>query len=75
MTVPAIFNECLGITVILYGYSKNEESPGYYINFIPNFRINATGYVDVDLSEYLFLLLNSKLKEYPEIQVVESESL
>lgn len=77
--VPAIYidNLMLGFLFVIQGYSGINHESGYWLNITPYFSITNNEKFkdaikfDVCLSTYLYALLEERLKEYPEIKVIE----
>lgn len=71
--VPAIFNSILGYTIVLQGYSGFDHEWGFSLSIIPDFNPGKVGEYDVNLNNYLCLLLKDKLKDIKDIIVIELE--
>jgi hypothetical protein len=79
--VPAIYidNLMLGFLIVIQGYSGINHESGYWLNITPYFSItnnkkfiNSIKY-DVCLNTYLYALLDERLKDNPEIMVLEPQ--
>lgn len=68
--VPAIFNEVLGFSVVLQGYTGIDNEKGYWFELIPNFSSDEIEKEEINISKYLISLLREKLKANTGIQVV-----
>lgn len=68
--VPAIFNESLGLSIVLQGYSGLDNEWGFSFNLIPNFDSGEMEKDSVDLSSYLKSLFKERMIKHPEIIII-----
>lgn len=74
--IPAIFfkRRLLGFNFVLQGYDGLDNEIGYILSMIPNFTVQGVEYFTIQLNNYFFALFKERLKDYPEILVIQPKS-
>lgn len=71
--IPAIYNECMGLSLVLQGFSGMQHEWGFVFSLVPSF--NSGSNETVDLSDYLFSLFQNKFSGEPDVIIIDPQEL
>ena len=70
--IPAIIiSPFLGMKVILQGYPGYNEEEGFNLTVSSWFALNGATYEQLDINDYVYHLLKTELKDYPELEILD----